>query len=176
MEGKYMGCDIHVMLEQRVKTKSCPEGVWQVLNTFNGMDLHSLWYMQDITLDDNKSPMAYWNVEGRNYEFFAALASVRGHGRPEKGLPSDISPMVEAWVESWEGDGHSHSWDYADDFTKLYMKYCLSEQVVAEYAAKRLNGDISGDIWTHIMHKYISPIPNHMDNPQDLRFIYFFDN
>lgn len=62
--------------------------------------------------------------DGRNYDAFAILADVRngrgfagvktGEGfnpiADPKGVPSDASPEYKEEVESWEGDGHSHSY------------------------------------------------------------------
>ena len=173
-----MGCDIHVMLEQKVRTKDEPDGVWQVINTFNGVPLSAIWFPADEPIKVKDERMCgWWNVEGRNYEFFAALAGVRGDGPEPRGLPDDIAPLAQAWAESWEGDAHSHSWLYADEFTQLYMKHCLDEKVVSDYTAKRIAGEITAPIWVPIMHFYISPVPDDVqEKPHDLRFLFFFDN
>jgi len=61
---------------------------------------------------------------GRNYDLFGMLANVRngvgfagivtGTGftpiSMPKGLPNDVSPIVKSLSDSWEGDGHSHSY------------------------------------------------------------------
>ncbi len=91
-----MGCDIHEWVERKAA---------------NG------WEMTDVNL----------NI-GRNYDLFGMLADVRngvgfagvdmgdgfvpvlGRGEPTRGVPDDASPEYRSEVESWECDGHSHSW------------------------------------------------------------------
>lgn len=87
-----MGCDIHMHVEQKTNNH------WE-------------------HVDSN----AY---DGRNYNLFAILANVRnGNGfagiktgegfnpiAMPKGLPSDVSAAVQSESDSWDCDGHSHSW------------------------------------------------------------------
>ena len=172
-----MGCDIHVMLERKVPTSSHPEGVWQVANTFTHVPLRALWMIEEqINGDKVLTGNAYWNVEGRKYDFFAALAGVRGDGPDPKGIPEGISPMVEEWIKSWGGDGHSHSWHYADEFAELFMKHHLSDEEVVRITEKRLNGELDSPMWTYIIDRYISGMPHDPGPPEEWRFVYFFDN
>lgn len=84
-----MGCDIHAFHEQFINNK------WE--------------YIEEIDL---------W----RNYVLFTVLANVRsGEDRVKiistpKGLPNDLSDEVRAEVQSWNGDGHSHSWLTKQEF------------------------------------------------------------
>lgn len=73
---------------------------------------------------DNREVAPIAGYSGRNYGLFAILADVRNGrgfagvkiGEPTKpideprGVPEDASPEYVAEVETWGGDGHSHSW------------------------------------------------------------------
>ena len=78
-----MGCDIHSYAEKRVN------GKWEELDF---------------------SPF-HW----RQYGVFGFLAGVRNYsGVPvlaaPRGLPRDASDYVREESDSWNGDGHTHSW------------------------------------------------------------------
>ena len=81
-----MGCDIHLIVESR----TC-----------------STWRHVDVSFYD-----------GRNYNLFAILADVRNATcgdtltpiAPPRGVPKDASAPYCELVNSWQGDGHSHSW------------------------------------------------------------------
>jgi hypothetical protein len=62
-------------------------------------------------------------VVGRDYNLFAALASVRGKGpRVPLGLPDNISDIVKrAWVE---GGDHSPSHMYLEEFERVLFEEC----------------------------------------------------
>lgn len=100
-----MGADIHM----RVETKT-PDG-WEMV----GEIFDSWWREGGKTFEP-------W--EGRNYDLFAMLADVRnGYGfagvptgvgfRPiaaPRGIPEDASSDGAEFMESYETDGHSHSY------------------------------------------------------------------
>lgn len=78
-----MGCDIHAYAEVKEK------GKW----TFSGL-----------------TPFDW-----RSYGMFGFLAGVRNYSKAEpiakgRGVPADLSPEVKESEESWDMDGHSHSW------------------------------------------------------------------
>jgi hypothetical protein len=90
-----MGCDIHMRAETRG-----PDG-WRLV----GEEFKSLWG-DGLTAEP-------W--DGRNYDLFSILADVRnGYGfagvAPPKGTPDDCDPATRAFMESYDVDGHSHSW------------------------------------------------------------------
>jgi hypothetical protein len=91
-----MGCDIHLVLEQRDGDK------WVGVDTFVS---HNRAYAKD-EMDAYSSPIA----RQRNYNRFAALAGVRGKGPAARGIPDNASDTARFLVKSWASDGHSHSW------------------------------------------------------------------
>jgi len=108
-----MGCDIHLYVE--VKRK----GKWESADEW-----------KDVPIDereDGKTKEVDYDkrfYHARNYNLFSILANVRnGHGFAgvktgegfvpicePKGLPADVTKLVKADSDSWNGDGHSHSW------------------------------------------------------------------
>lgn len=83
-----MGCDIHTLIERRLK----PDDLWHVAS--------------DVSLP---------SLDGRNYNLFAMLADVRNKNgiqpiHDPRGVPEDIDPEHGDEIEDWGIDGHSHSW------------------------------------------------------------------
>jgi hypothetical protein len=91
-----MGCDIHGVVERRVR------GKWVAVRVLQG--LHGTRWAS--------SPYGYVSdaARSRNYERFAALAGVRGAGPAPRGVPEDASETTAFLVEDYGADGHSHSW------------------------------------------------------------------
>ena len=103
-----MGCDIHLYQEQKI------DGRWKSADTWSDK------------YDEGCVSVAYDDMiyTGRNYRLFSILANVRnGHGfagcktsdefnpiSMPRGLPSDVSELVEAESKKWGVDCHSHSW------------------------------------------------------------------
>lgn len=107
-----MGCDIHLVLEERD-----PDLGWVGVNTFagtNGNDYHS--------------PIA----RDRNYRLFAALAGVRGEGPEPRGIPDSASSTTRLLVKQWGGDGHSHSWLPLAEAVPLFNKRWYEEGETAK--------------------------------------------
>ena len=98
-----MGCDIHIIIEQKVKDK------W--VGTFA---TNKAKY--------NDSLLGYH----RNYDFFNRLAGVRCYNgvklNQPKGIPNNISDLSKLVINEWEGDGHSHSYFSAREFCDLFNK------------------------------------------------------
>lgn len=76
------------------------------------------------SIEAAKKPREQWLYSGRNYNLFSILANVRngrgfagvktGEGfnpiSEPKGVPKDASTIYQEQVESWDCDGHSHSY------------------------------------------------------------------
>ena len=135
-----MGCDIHTNVEVRQ-----PDGSWKS---------HQEWSQEDSYMSPKDELM-----DSRNYDLFAILADVRngrgfagivtGQGfvpmATPRGVPDDASPEYKAWVEQWDGDGHSHSYFtvaeiMAYDWTQTSKKTgCVSLQ---EWSHYKVNGKL----------------------------------
>ena len=169
-----MGCDIHMMVEKKIKTKKHGE-VWATVNTLNAV------YPDGLVLGDSlgDSPYGYfYRAEMRNYRFFADIACVRGEGEyQDRGLPDDVSPLVLSFAESWDLDAHSHSYLYADEMIPLYIKHHLSDEEKAKLVSDRMSGGLSDiQVFHLIMERHFNVATREEDNPQDYRFVFFFDN
>ncbi|GJM01925.1 MAG: hypothetical protein DHS20C08_04260 [Rhodomicrobium sp.] len=93
-----MGCDIHIVLEKKV---------------------HETEWLGLYCTDDLPSRRPVFAQ--RNYDFFAALANVRGRGdNYPRGLPSDISRL--AWLKFSEcpTDNHSSSNMALSEFIEIW--------------------------------------------------------
>lgn len=93
-----MGCDIHLFVEKKVGRS------WYSWSRTEVVYGHGCEWVQD-----------YYGYDDRNYALFAVLADVRNRDglKPlaqPRGLPEDVSWKVQQESESWDGDGHSHSW------------------------------------------------------------------
>lgn len=174
-----MGCDIHIHLERKVVIPKRDIDCWQTVNQFTGIPLEGIWFNTAEAIPKHAfkpHTTAWWNVEGRNYDFFAALAGVRGDGPEPKGMPYDIAPLTQAFFDSWEGDAHSASWHYADEFVEIFFQHCLTEHQIAEETEHRLRGLHGPMFWAYLMDRYIHAMPSEPGSPRDWRFVYFFDN
>ena len=84
-----MGCDVHGFLEKKHKGKWC-----------------MLREIERSAYDGDSSS----NFRNRDYNYFSALAGVRGEGPEPKDLPTDVSDSVQMHSDNWDTDGHSHSY------------------------------------------------------------------
>lgn len=93
-----MGCDIHAYRELRHK-----DGTWHCYGELR------------IT---------------RNYSLFGYLAGVRSTPvkqlAPVRGLPTDLSVVVQSAADQWEGGGHTHSWLTMVEVDQLET-YCVKQ-------------------------------------------------
>lgn len=158
-----MGADIHIMLERKIN------GQWYMWHKLDGVPRRAL--------DREVKPTPYdhfYRITDRNYEFFAAIAGVRGPGPEPRGIPEDLSVPAQEEIECWAGNGHSHTWLYANELCELFLQHHMTESEVAEFTENQLTGRaFSG--WEYIMNYYIV---NTIDNEpaHNYRFIIFFDN
>jgi hypothetical protein len=68
---------------------------------------------------------------GQNYSLFAILANARNGNKtegdfeyiaPPRGLPEDVSDIIRAWYDSWEGYAHNASWLYFEEILNFDWK------------------------------------------------------
>jgi len=78
-----------------------------------GCDIHA--YAESKNADGTYTLIDNDVFGWRSYALFGFLADIRNYSAvtpisKPRGLPADISPGVSAENESWDGDGHNHSW------------------------------------------------------------------
>ena len=167
-----MGADIHLFLERKMKS-----GNWAcVANLDNIIHLDGL----DGVQPSGSVSYAWYRLNRRNYQFFGALASVRGDGEEPRGLPIDVSDLVEEESHGWAMDGHSHSWMYADEFISIYNKVWLepNEDEPLDQYSRRLLTDGKDEAVLEFLRTMCNPLVINLeqDNADDYRFVFWFDN
>lgn len=110
-----MGCDIHTHVEYRanacVGIDENGNAIFR-LRWLCGDYFKTAWYYRD----SNKRRLAVVEICGeRNYDRFATLANVRNYGgtpyiSEPRGLPEDVTKLVNEDYESQFGDAHSPSY------------------------------------------------------------------
>ena len=149
-----MGCDIHIVIEQKYGS-----------NWIGIINSESIPYG---TLDPDPTM--------RNYQFFAALAGVRGDGPEPKGIPEDASGLSRMYIEGRDKDGHSHSYMPLKDFISTWLS--VHDDVLPIVTKEKLRGDTyraeynkvvrglsMNTIWTYESEKI-----------DDIRVVFWFDN
>jgi len=131
-----MGCDIHLVLETADCAADGTQGPWTFCHDYPYIPARALRWSEDVIPANG---YISWAVRARDYEFFAALAGVRGEGPAPKGLPADISPRTVELVSSWGSDAHHATWYYAEEFAAIYGQL---DRVRARYVADKMRGDL----------------------------------
>ena len=161
-----MGADIHLYVERKF-----PYGSWAIVQTFEPINKTAVGMTSDNAYD-----WMFYEVSGRNYELFAALAGVRGNGPEARGIPDDASPLYRHYVREWASDGHSHSWCSATEFANKYIATLDSDDpTVKRFASWVLNGG-SNNAVLRFLDVYCSVRVDEEGNADDYRFCFFFDN
>ena len=147
-----MGCDIHIAVERKIA-----DGFWTPVRFMSPIKVH--------LSPENKIGYAKAQVCSRNYEFFAAIAGVRGDGPEARGYPEDVSPSTRFYLES-VGD-HTPSWLPIKDFLAAFMATRWVSPIEKENAG---NGEI----------KYPASEFFYLDEadetPDDYRVVFNFDS
>lgn len=171
-----MGADIHMYIEKRTSN-----GDWACVRNLNET-LHSksLSVLARASSAMNDGFHAYWNLRSRNYALFAALAGVRGDGPEPRGLPEDVSQLIEDEYEGWRGDAHSVSWYLASDFVRIYESVTTPEllpddEPLSEYVIARMEHGDRRAVEMFLIDK-VSLYMNDEDSVNDYRFVFWFDN
>ena len=149
-----MGCDIHEFQEKRIN------GVWVTADTWE----KDKYWDGDGEQRLERIEGTHINV-GRNYDLFGLLAGVRrvveGSFEP-KGIPDDVSLELKANYESWGVDAHTPSWLTLKELKEKSMELLL----VDNWDDRWIRGGL-----THLINQMISDMP-----PEDVRFVFWFDN
>ena len=144
-----MGCDIHLFREKKVNDS------WECLEPY------------EIVKDEYDDGKEYPEIDNpyisRNYALFGFLAGVR-HQIPEgfnpRGLPTDVSTLVNGDSERWDLDGHSHSWLSLSEIKNKLTEFLIAPTEGSPYYVPALQ---------HI----VSLFPN---EPAEYRIVFWFDN
>lgn len=164
-----MGADIHLFLERKMKS-----GNWACVTNFDA-------FLHGEGLDGRGATGSdlWFKLGQRDYTLFGALASVRGDGLEPRGLPDDLSEIVQDEADSWVHDAHSHSWMYADEFADIYNKIATDpddEEPLDRYHQLILKEGKDYAVWDFVNLMCSPMCINDEDKPQDFRFVFWFDN
>lgn len=140
-----MGCDIHAFIERRAVAARSTDHRWE------------------FVMADRGDPR--WG--DRNYQLFAALAGVRGEGPDAKGLPTDISDLVQEERALIADDGHSDSWHEFWEALALWIEFDDQNHTTNEQ--HRLH-NVTRDVQAWQMFGHV-PLEGY-----DYRIVYWFDN
>ena len=155
-----MGCDIHLYVEIKINQSLILEKKnYSKPNKWKSIDK---WEKED---NYYVVPYECRFYGGRNYNLFTALCGVRGYNfegkincvSESKGVPDDVSFEVEREIISWDGDGHSHSWNTLKE---------LKEFDWSDY----------GETVDYFLNETIPKLEQQKVNEEDIRIVYFFDN
>lgn len=143
-----MGCDIHLFREKKVNNS------WECLEPYEIVDEY----------EDRKE---YPEIDNphlrRNYALFGFLANVRQNipeGFNPRGLPADVSPLVNGDSASWDSDGHSHSWLSLSEIKNKLTEFLIAPTEFSPHYVPDLQ---------HI----VSLFP---DDSSEYRIVFWFDN
>ncbi len=151
-----MGCDIHAYAEIKEK------GKWE----FTGIN-----------------PFDF-----RSYGLFGFLAGVRNYSEAEpiakeRGVPSDLSPEVSESNESWDSDGHSHSWvslkELLDfDYEKKFHDMRVTRDGNGAARARSLDEAEHTTYREFLGHGYFKDLDElkELGDPANVRIVFWFDN
>lgn len=164
-----MGADIHLFVERKM-----PSGNWEFMASLDhGVRAKGLWSGNMIDFGTG-----FYKVASRNYTLFGQLASVRGGGREPRGLPNDVSEMVEMFASAWEGDGHSHSWLSASDFADDYygVQSIEDDEPMTDYHQNTLKVDKNYAVLEFLQEMCNVVGVGDSTQADEFRFVFWFDN
>lgn len=181
-----MGCDIHIFVEIRKNDK------WEYFNEDHFSNVYS-----HIGESEKTNAPFDW----RSYNMFSFLAGVRGGDikpikEPACDIPEDVSENVKNKKESWDGDGHSHSFltarelvefDYNQDLREPGQEFStnsrntLLEKMIIEEEKDDYNDDNCKTYFDYLggpdtmFFKHIKEL-SELGNLDDVRVVFWFDN
>lgn len=167
-----MGCDIHPVLERRVKFKDGTEK-WVGIHSFNTP------YRFSEKLQENKTYVVHaegWEFscrpefDARHYGRFADLAGVCGKGPEAKGLPDDASDLAKFLAEERDSDGHSHSWCSIREALEICLKNVGADAANVHLA----DGDARKSM--PLIYYFGLDIYRDDDSIDNYRVVFWFDN
>jgi len=139
-----MGCDIHAFLEMKV------DGKW----------------LQYAPIDMQ-----------RNYALFSKMAGVRGHVEPidtPRGLPKNVSEVVQLHRDRWGRDGHSDSWLSAKEISELAEWADMNSIRIGYFEDKFCT--FSMYFFGNTIESWIKYRSEYPAFVEDIRLVFWFDN
>jgi hypothetical protein len=111
----------------------------------------------------------------RNYTLFAIMADVRNYDKLDvivqpKGLPEDLSTVVQKYANYWNDSSHSHSWfDYAE--IQILYEQCHKHGIYSIFDIEyEWLGYLFGNRWNSIESAQM------FNGIQDVRMVFWFDS
>ncbi|NMA74322.1 MAG: hypothetical protein GX963_09225 [Bacteroidales bacterium] len=194
-----MGCDIHLFTERKRSINN--EQKW--VNVDN-------WKLNPYYKENDEESKYNLNsaYRHRNYALFSILADVRNSSKNKpisepKGLPEDISEVVKAESDKWNGDGHSHSfftmkelYDYYEQNNIVKFSGLVDENGAKEIEAGKMpnwwckESNEKGLIWkewqqeNYVLKNFIEALERHFESEyyikekdsEKFRIVFWFDN
>ena len=151
-----MGCDIHLFVERRVDNE------WTLWGRVEG---------RTNIAQDGKVAYVGALARTRNYDLFAVLAGVRGDGPDPRGLPPALSLGGTLIVESYDSDGHSHSWLPLRDACVIF-----GQEYIPNMAAERLTEQYPGQVMRKVADVLFGVDIDEEKEFDLYRVVFFFDN
>lgn len=127
-----MGCDIHLVIER--KSHVSDQWICVIAPTWESVCQDPI----SMNTPDPPTPAGYF-LRARNYNFFAAIAGVRGSGPDPKGLPTNISQTTQELTQEWGMDGHSHSHMPLEQFLEEFVRNNTGQ--LQKYVRDKLAGE-----------------------------------
>lgn len=164
-----MGADIHTYIERKMKS-----GDWAFVADLNNIVRSKALWASNMNSFGN----AFYVVNSRNYVLFGRLASVRTDGREPRGLPDDVSEVVEMCAQSWGGDAHSHSWLSAVDFADDYygVQSIEDDEPMTEFHQNMLGVDKNYAVLQFLEEMCGVSMVDSNCHSNEFRFVFWFDN
>jgi len=138
-----MGCDIHAYREVK------KDDVWVCIEEWDNSFEDERAYLSDVGISSN-------------YLLFGLLCdSVRTTHNisiKKRGLPADISEQIQSESDSWDCDGHSHSYTTLDELIKLSVDVIIHDVNYVSDSLRKLRESFN----------------EHKD--QECRLVFWFDN
>lgn len=196
-----MGCDIHLFTERKRSINN--EQKW--VNADN-------WKLNPYYEENNEDGESKYNLNSayrhRNYALFSILADVRNDSENKpisepKGLPGDISEVVKAESDKWDGDGHSHSFFTMKELYDYYEQNNIVKfsGLVDENGAKEIEAGKMPNSWckastrkeliwkewqqeNYVLKNFIEALERHFESEyyrkeedsEKFRIVFWFDN
>lgn len=166
-----MGCDIHMVLERKIKDE------WVGVHHYHGFEAVALRDM-DYLAKDKPNPQGRipFRITVRDYRLFGELAGVRTDGtlgNEPQGLPEDASQLTRALADEWGMDGHSHSYL---SLTKFAQAYAAAMDQTAQLVEHRLHPTEETKQWFKDICTLITGFDIYDNRYDEFRICFWFDN